>query len=183
MSNDILPGVWFDSQAKVWQEEWTYRSAIISVIREHNNTIWSALYMKLWEKKTILSISLDERKKLTPGIFEQVTKVHVFLRVLAKMLAEWYGITAFEIENGSYNNREDIAPDHKAVLMKSYPTEEFLWWIKEQKDWLMMDLPTWTNIVKISDDIIAQYLEASRATAQRMWAKEDPNLNLSWIVV
>lgn len=176
-------GVWYDLHAKVWQEEWTYRSAIISLIREHNNTQWSPLYMKLWERKTILSISMDEWKMVASGIFQQPTKYPIFIRVLAKMLAEWYGVTAYEIKDGSYAQREDITQDHKEVLMRSYPTDEFLWWIKEQKEWSMIDLPSGTNTVDISSDVIAQYLEAARTSAERMWAKEDPNLNLSWIVV
>lgn len=149
---------------------------------EHNNTMWSPLYMKLWERKTILTISMDEWRTLAPGVFQRA-EVEIFNRVLAKMLAEAYGILAVEIQNGAYRNRDDVTDDHKALLIKCYPTDEFLWWIKEQKEWTHFDLPTWTNLVNISDDVITKYLEAANENAKRMWAKDDPNINLSWIIV
>ena len=68
---------------------------------------------------------MDEWRTLAPGVFQRA-EVEIFNRVLAKMLAEAYGILAVEIQNGAYRNRDDVTDDHKALLIKCYPTDEFL---------------------------------------------------------
>jgi hypothetical protein len=174
--------LWHEHQAEVWKEEQKYRSAIMAIIIEHNNSQGSPLYMKLWERKNIMTISMQEWRVLAPGIFQKAESV-IFERVLAKLLAEAYWIIAVEIQNWTYRNREDVPEDHKALLIRCYPTDEFLGWIKEQKWWMHVDLPTGTNLVSISDEVVQKYLEAAKENAQRMWAKEDSNVNLSWIIV
>lgn len=182
MADSLEPS--YEYHAKVHQDDTMWKNAIISTIKEHNNDINSPLYRLLWDRKNILTISIDDWRKLVPSLWGRDWDLQKFKKALALLYLEAYWMSVFDLKNPWFVTKFDVQQDHATILLQYFPSDDFIGYVKEQLNAEKnIQLPEWIEVQNVPDDVVEEYLRVARERAEKMGAKEDPTLNLSWIII